>query len=85
MLKDHCVFLASNTSVRWSISDTGMDNRGCKGIFALVGKNVALGRGLNGRQAICLEQRNVYERNPGNYSGMRIQMIKCSKGDTLLG
>lgn len=33
MLHDHSVYLASNASARWSVSDIGMDNSGRKEIF----------------------------------------------------
>ncbi|OJY79702.1 MAG: hypothetical protein BGP09_07115 [Rhizobium sp. 60-20] len=67
MLQGRYVFLASNTSARWSISDIGMDNRGRKGIFALTIKNVALEKGSGGAASNRLKQLNIYGDNSQDY------------------
>ena len=74
MLQGRYVFLASNTSARWSISDIGMDNRGRKGIFALTIKNVALEKGSGG----AASNMEIILKIIGN----ACQDEKCSKGDT---
>jgi hypothetical protein len=63
MLQGGYVFLASNTSARWSISDIGMDNRGRKGIFASTVKNTALKEGSDGKASNMLRGGNIFAGN----------------------
>ncbi|ASW06928.1 hypothetical protein CKA34_14175 [Rhizobium sp. 11515TR] len=60
MLQGRYVFLASNTSARWSISDIGMDNRGRKGIFASTLKNTGLETGSEGEASDMLKRQNIF-------------------------
>ncbi|RAX39245.1 hypothetical protein DQ393_22595 [Rhizobium tropici] len=63
MLQGRYVFLASNTSVRWSISDIGMDNRGRKGIFASTMKNRGLQEGSEAEPSDMLKRQNIFAGN----------------------
>ncbi|TGE99006.1 hypothetical protein C9417_08305 [Rhizobium sp. SEMIA 4088] len=63
MFQGRYVFLASNTSARWSISDIGMDNRGRKGIFASTLKNTAMKERNKGEASNMLKRRNIFVGN----------------------